>query len=381
MTFRERLEKYKNHTATEEEKRMVEEELEKYEALTGYLLAEDFTPPEEGQASPEEWEKIDRSMKRRNRRIVAAAVVLACFIMVLVFAFQPVISKVIWYDPTEADMQEFAYDIDCHLAVLTELTMPEVQVESVLPTEQGWGKYDLQIQQRDWSTGGYTWLNGTVARGSIELNRNAYQYSSMNVFSRGTRPFVDVDGEHSVIRTPQEAKAALAELPEYVRLEAYVSLGKDWTMEELEAFQREYDPQGYDMGWVGVRTSPEEQQLVPLMGFDAGGSGYVFNNVDEAYPFYELSMHEDVPLAEAWENHFLALLQYSVDHGDFYARLNQSNNHGGICQMVQEYVTENGVRTYGFLYYGTPSEISKVLEHPDVEGIYVSDARLDVPRG
>lgn len=379
MRFQEILEKYKAGQATAEEQRMVEEELEKYQALTEYLLEEDFGTEEEEGLSSEEWKKIDRSFKKRNRTVILAAVVLACVIMGLIFAFQPVISKVIWYDPTEADMQEFAYDIDCHLAVLTELTMPEVQVESVLPTEQGWGKYDLQVQQRDWSTGECTWLNGTVTRGRVELNRNVYRNSSMNVFSRGTMPFVDVDGEHSVIHTPQEAKAALADLPEYVRMEAYVSLGKDWTMEELEAFQKEYDPQGYDIGWVGVRTSPEERQFLPLMGFDAGGSGYVFDQVDEAYPFYELSMHEDVPLAEAWENHFLALLQYSVDHEDFYARLNQSSSHGAICQMVQEYVRENGVMTYGFLYYGTPSELAKILEHPDVEGIYVSDARLDVP--
>ena len=72
----------------------------------------------------------------------------------------------------------------------------------------------------------------------------------MNVFSRGTKPFVDVDGEHSVITPSAEAKAALADLPEYMQMEAYVSLGKDWTMEELENFAAQQD--GY-LGWVGVR--------------------------------------------------------------------------------------------------------------------------------
>lgn len=377
MTFRELLEKYKNHTATPEERKQVEAELEKYNALTEYLLEQDVDMEGEDLAGQqEELQKIDRSMKKRGRRIIAIAVVIACVVMGALTAFKPAISKVIWYDPTERSMQEFAYDIDCHMAVLTELAMPEVQMESVLPTEQGWGKYDLQIQQRDWSTGEYTWLNGTVTRGKIELNHNAYKYSSMNVFSRGTKPFVDVDGEHSVITPSAEAKAALADLPEYMQMEAYVSLGKDWTMEELENFAAQQD--GY-LGWVGVRISPEDQQLFPLMGFDASDSGYVFNNVDEAYPFYELSMHEDVPLAEAWEKHFLALLQYSIDHQDFYARLNQSNNHGSTCQMVQEYVTENGVKTYGFLYYGTPAEMRKLLENEDVEGIHVTDYQLRVP--
>ena len=169
---------------------------------------------------------------------------------------------------------------------------------------------------------------------------------------------------------------ALADLPEYLKMEAYVSLGKDWTMEELENFAAQQD--GY-LGWVGVRTSPEDQQFLPLMGFDADSSGYIWDHVDEAYPFYELSMHEDVPLAEAWEKHFLALFQYSIDHEDFYARLNQSNDHGSTCQMVQEYVTENGVKTYGFLYYGKPAEMRKLLENEDVEGIYVTDYQLRVP--
>lgn len=372
MTFRELLEKYKNQTATPEERKQVEAELEKYNALTEYLLEQDVDMEGEDLAGQqEELQKIDRSMKKRGRRIIAIAVVIACVVMGALTAFQPVISKVIWYDPTERDFQQYSYDISCHLAVLAELTMPEVQMESVMITEKGWGQYDLQVQQREWSSGEYLWEDGTVTRGKIQLKSNVYQYSVINAFSRGTAEF-----GNSVMTESAKAKAALADLPEYLKMEAYVSLGKDWTMEELENFAAQQD--GY-LGWVGVRTSPEDQQFLPLMGFDADSSGYIWENVDAAYPFYELSMHEDVPLAEAWEKHFLALLQYSIDHADFYARLNQSNDHGSTCQMVQEYVTENGVKTYGFLYYGTPAEMRKLLENEDVEGIYVTDYQLRVP--
>lgn len=372
MTFRELLEKYKNQTATPEERKQVEGELEKYNALTEYLLEQDVDMEGEDLAGQqEELQKIDRSMKKRGRRIIAIAVVIACVVMGALTAFQPAISKVIWYDPTERDFQQYSYDISCHLAVLAELTMPEVQMESVMITEKGWGQYDLQVQQREWSSGEYLWEDGTVTRGKIQLKSNVYQYSVINAFSRGTAEF-----GNSVMTESAKAKAALADLLEYLKMEAYVSLGKDWTMEELENFAAQQD--GY-LGWVGVRTSPEDQQFLPLMGFDADSSGYIWENVDAAYPFYELSMHEDVPLSEAWEKHFLALLQYSVDHGDFYARLNQSNDHGSTCQMVQEYVTENGVKTYGFLYYGTPAEMRKLLENEDVEGIYVTDYQLRVP--
>ena len=249
MTFRELLEKYKNQTATPEERKQVEAELEKYNALTEYLLEQDVDMEGEDLAGQqEELQKIDRSMKKRGRRIIAIAVVIACVVMGALTAFQPVISKVIWYDPTEQDLQQYSYDISCHLAVLAELTMPEVQMESVMITEKGWGQYDLQVQQREWSSGEYLWEDGTVTRGKIQLKSNVYQYSVINAFSRGTAEF-----GNSVMTESAEAKAALADLPEYMQMEAYVSLGKDWTMEELENFAAQQD--GY-LGWVGVRTSP-----------------------------------------------------------------------------------------------------------------------------
>ena len=78
MTFRELLEKYKNHTATPEERKQVEAELEKYNALTEYLLEQDVDMEGEDLAGQqEELQKIDRSMKKRGRRIIAIAVVIA----------------------------------------------------------------------------------------------------------------------------------------------------------------------------------------------------------------------------------------------------------------------------------------------------------------
>lgn len=64
MTFRELLEKYKNQTATPEERKQVEAELEKYNALTEYLLEQDVDMEGEDLAGQqEELQKIDRSMK------------------------------------------------------------------------------------------------------------------------------------------------------------------------------------------------------------------------------------------------------------------------------------------------------------------------------
>lgn len=381
MSFRQLLEKYQQNTATAAEREQVEAELEKYAALTEYLLEEEFQPKmeEDTAAEQEELQKINRSLKWRTRRIVMAAALLACLVMGVVLVFESTWSKWIWYDPTEAAMQEYALDLDCHLAVLSELTMPEVQAEQVSVTERGWGRYDIAVRQRDWSEGDYHWLDGTVTRGEIALHTDAYRPAVGNVFSRGTAEMTSIPEKGGVIQDVATAQEALADVPDTLCLETYVSLAQDWSMAELADFADAVGSETGWLGWVGVRHAPLEEQCLPLMGFDAGSSGYIYDQVDEAYPFYELSLHADTPQDAAWEQHFYALLQYSVDHSDFYTRLNQMGNHGTKCRQVLDYVTRNGVQTYGFVYYGTPSDIRKILAYPEVEGICVSDCRAWVP--
>ena len=83
MSFRQLLEKYQQNTATAAEREQVEAELEKYAALTEYLLEEEFQPKmeEDTAAEQEELQKINRSLKWRTRRIVMAAALLACLVM------------------------------------------------------------------------------------------------------------------------------------------------------------------------------------------------------------------------------------------------------------------------------------------------------------
>ena len=383
MTFRELLEKYKNQTATPEERKQVEAELEKYNALTEYLLEQDVDMEgEDLAAQQEELQKIDRSMKKRGRRIIAIAVVIACVVMGALTAFQPAISKVIWYDPAEQTMQEFASDMDCHLTVFSELTMPESGILQTRVYPRGWGVYDLDVEQYDHLTGEQTWFGSTVNRGKIRLDSNLYDYAVMNSFTRGTASFIeDVENQGGVIRTPEAMTAILKDLPDFIQIEAYVSLGRDWTMKELTDFVQTMEQTDGMLGWVGVRVSPEEEQRLPLMGFRWGGHGYVYNQVNQQYPYYETGFYKDEPQNEVWEKHFLALLQYTADHADFYERLDgDSGAHIGTkAQSALDYVRENGVKTYGFLYYGTAADFQKLLENEDVEGMYISDYRLDVP--
>lgn len=384
MGFRDLLGKYKNGSATPEELAQVEQELEKYDALTEYMLEQE--PPQmaetcHAEAPAGELKKIRRNIKRRNIILVCLAAGVACGAIAAACYFEPVVSRRLWYDPTEVYNPGTAdYStpkIDGHIAILSELTMPEIRIDSVFARERGWGEYDLTLYLWDYSRGENDYIHGSVTRNNIELRQDFFlQACTANAFSRSQSGFREEPSKTGVIRDVESARAILAELPEYIRLEAYISLGRDWDMEEFAAFCEKTEQTPVTIGWTAVRTAPEHTQLFPLAGFQADSSGYILSEIDALYPYYETSMHEDEPMAEVFGGHFKALLRYIADHKDFYT---EKMDYRIRNQEMLEYVEENGVNTYGFICYGTPRGILRVLDEPDVEGVYVSDSDISVP--
>ena len=385
MTFRELLGKYKNGSATPEEREQAEKELEKFDALTEYMLEQDFPQEEQPktEAAEGELKKIRRNIKQRNAVLVCLAAGVACGVIAAACYFEPAISKRLWYDPTEVynpDTEDFSTQkINSHIAVISELTMPEMRMDGVYVREQGWGRYDLTLQQWDYSRVENSYSYGVVTRNKIELRQDFFLQSCVGgIFSRSQYGFREEPSQDGIIRDVESARAVLEKLPEYIRLEAYISLSRDWDMEELAAFCEKIERRedGTWIGWTAVRTAPEDTQLFPMAGFRVIGDGWMLNEVDERYPYYEINLHKDEPVAEVLSGHFKSLLHYTIDHKDFY---NKKMDYQIRDEEMLEYVEKNGVNTYGFVCYGTPQEILQVLEEPDVEGIHVSDSSISVP--
>lgn len=383
MGFRELLEKYKNGSATPEEQAQVEQEIEKYDALSEYMLTQDFPHEEPPQNPTGELQKIRRNIKRRNALLVCLAAGVACGVVAAACYFEPAISKRLWYDPTEVytpDTDDYSSQkIDSHIAVLSELTMPEIRVDGVYVKAQGSGKYDLTLKQWDYSRRESSYSYGTVTRDRVELRQDFFlQNCVANAFSRGQYGFREEPSQTGTIRDVESARAVLEGLPEYIQLEAYISLSRDWDMEEFAAFYEKMNREQPDawIGWTAVRTAPEDTQLFPLAGFQAGTGGWILDEVDALYPYYEMGLHEDEPLADVFCGHFKSLLHYTIDHKDFY---NEKMDYWIRDKEMLDYVEQNGVNTYGFVCYGTPQGILRVLDEPDVEGVYISDSRVSVP--
>ena len=169
MTFRELLEKYKNGTATEAERAMVEAELEKSEAIADYL-AEGLEALEEGgetlSDSGAEVKKVKRAVNRRLRRTAlwAAAIVLAV-VLAVQFVINPLVSS-FYYQPNlrtvgqdeernaEAAMMCAAGDdVEVDLTALYELLVPGQTPMDVQVDAEGFGRYTLTYQTEDGLTG------------------------------------------------------------------------------------------------------------------------------------------------------------------------------------------------------------------------------------
>ena len=92
MEFKELLQKYKDGIASEEECAAVEAELDRARLIEEYLAeefapADDFAPVDTG-----EFDRVKKSIKRRTRRIIMAAVSVAVVLAILaVSVLQPAI--------------------------------------------------------------------------------------------------------------------------------------------------------------------------------------------------------------------------------------------------------------------------------------------------
>lgn len=383
--YKEKLERYRNQTTTPQEKAEIEADLEKYQAITDYLLEEEAAvelPPPVGYET--EYKKIAQAMRRRSRRMVLLVVVCTCVVMVALYVAMPTISRKIWYDPQTYTMSEFSSDLTCSIAVLAELTMPDIMMESVQVTPLGLGRYSIQVKQTQ-RIDPFTsnWVGGTITRGKIQMLPDFWQYPAVNSFWRASIGFAEeAPGPDRLILDCDTAKAILADLPEEYVLQAYVSLSEDWSMEQLAQVKETVMQEG-TLGWVGVRCVAEEQQLLPLLGFQADSGGLIFDGVDARYPYYELSMHEDTSLAESWSRHFQALLQYSIDHAQDYARFTGDSTERlgtDIAPQAQAYIAQNGMQTYGFVYQATPKAVSALLEQDGVAGVYLTDTKIRIVR-
>ena len=238
MTFRELLDKYRAGQASEEERAMVEAELEKSEAIADYLAeqVEDALGAAETQAPAGEVRHIQKKVNRRLRR---TAVWAACIVLAVLlggrFVVGPLVSS-LYYQPnayTVGGMEDRAPDslveengvevirigdlppeeVERHLRVesqdvavdltaLYSLLAPGATVTAASAQPEGFGRYTLTVETEAWLTGETSqrsgelgphadgfWGHSSPGRSILEIMESAEsgRVSDKLEFSRHTR--------------------------------------------------------------------------------------------------------------------------------------------------------------------------------------------------
>lgn len=401
MNFKAAFERYQNGTASEEEKAYVEQELEKNELITQYLLETDAMElraagPSPEEKTPKELKKIKKSIKKRNWLLVVSSVaIVICLALLFQFAAKPLLNQ-LFYDPQKSTYDKQTSDFGICLSAYMELHCPGKQFFSLTAENTGIGSYDLTIIRGDSLAVGLEYLPATLHRGKLSLSQEFWSYPISNAFTRGVSY---ASAEYTKENLPNTI-AYLKKLPDYVKVKAALSFRKDLSMEEFAALQARAQ-NDLPILWVAVRnanyytntdqgnTEPgagaastdvtvaaNDQfplQLLPQIGFEPDGIGVYFSQINNSYPDFEIGNPRSPKNGALYESHFKTLLRVMADHPDFLKILEPNGDLETYYQTVQSFIAENGIKTYGVTVLGRPAEILRFCEQAGIEGIFVEE--------
>ncbi len=401
-TFRELLEKYKDGRLSEEEKLLVEQELEKSEAINDYLANELEKSIGLKRLNHDEHKiffenktrnnndlvkQIKKTVNRRFASVVSISV--ACMIAI-VLIIQYIVSPLVasqYYNPTKKTSgQIYFQDLDFDLKAITTVSMPGYGVSGIAVSEDlGFGEYNIVFSRRDLFTNEQETINAKIDKnmrvGTFEMfyPRMYTAFSEFWNHDEGTdeyekslslkKIFTESDIEH------------ISELPSTSYISAWVRFPQDLNMKELYVAMDKFN--NVDFKWIAIRTAKIQGQQ--LMGFSTGNSDRSNMESLDEYPGLNLvdtmlTIRSKRPyeesMSERYELHFTNLLKYLTQRKEaVIALVGNANNYK--YEDALRYVEENGMSTYGALVYGEADDLMDLYESGaimtlDIDNVVVS---------
>ena len=153
MNYKDLLQRYKKGLLNDEEKRIIEQEIEKHEAIEEFLTE---TMDEEIYDSwntldfenhKEETSKLKKSVNKKLRKVVFTSVLIVVVLYIGIFYILSDIVDKIYYDPTATTQSEdikykksdFYYDMQAYVS----LNMPGFSIYSTFQESKGFGEYEV----------------------------------------------------------------------------------------------------------------------------------------------------------------------------------------------------------------------------------------------
>lgn len=410
MNYRELLSRYKKGLANEEEKQLVEEALEKYEALEEYLSKryeeefDDIVKASDTDEQVEETNKLKKSVNDRLRKVILTSVLIVVGLYIGIFYIGSGIVDLIYYDPTavtqsekeEFSFSDFYYDMQAYIS----LNMPGYSISSFTFQEpKGFGNYEVSYSLRDL-------FSENTQRYFINLSRGNLTYAEDGIFSAENRFWLwrgfekiqntfPTDTETAIEILDKENQRRSEETVRYLKdlnslsyLSLNIVLQKDLTMKEFYDMVERYP--SLDFKWAGVRTVEpgtqwSENQPMHLIGFNPN-----FNDEPSStkhpdpqkYPLFNLvdffdtlkTSNKDYSelISQAYGTHFKSRLAYLRDREEFVDIFDYNYYKTDFYDKALAYIDEHGVKTYGVLVFGTAKDLSESIKDIPYDSLYIN---------
>ncbi len=370
MDFKSAFNNYISGSAADEERQLVESEIEKNRLINQYLDGEILPSPELGEL--EDMKKLRHRMRRRSAGIVTVSILLcAALFLGIFYGIVPALEKSYW-DPAERELGiPYTSDLDMTLSAYAELFCPYITINHAAVSRRGFASYDISVSYWNSVRGGdLSYANLTMDKGQLSLPRGFMNFCPLNIFENACFPKYPMYTE-----SKEYYYNSFSTLPDYLTIDAAVSFTEDLSIDELIKLNEKLQEKNAYLVWVGVRSCDESLQITPLVGMSPFSGGTIREIQNEEYPYLEIKGSE--LNAENIEKHFKSLLKFSKDR----QLMNRSLPYSPFPEYydnVLSYVEENGVKSYGAYISAPPSVMKELLDSGLASQIWPQDVWIHI---
>lgn len=410
MTYHELIALYKTGKLDDAQKRKVEEDIERQDAISEYLFDQEelsvFSDLRNGtkedallEETDGESEKFTKMIQSAIRKIfiktgVIVGVVVLLIVCFIIFAL-PQIVDLFYYDPSEvAGTTEYdeTNRISLDLSVYSELFLPGTFRDSVEVIGNGNGKYDITVLQSSSMTGVFHNVAGTINKGKMILyDADLLGRPSDNVFFPAedvVDTWYTVDGAMGAAGYKNEAFERLEELNDSDYYKAYFTLDQVMGYEDFVKWvqKTEVNPDWCVLcqrnPWYDKGNDQTEYFSDKHIGFLYSSSAWSMGYDADQYPLLtQYSLSETSSEKDDWvisednmKQHMVSMLRYMADEKKFCKMMDMEytdSDFNAFADNIEKY----GLNLYGFTVVAQKDEILNISELDEIDYVYTEPYR------
>ena len=383
MDFKTAIEHYQNGTATDQERLLVEEELDKFLLLEA-LTKEDAPAEEPPEAEKsDDFQNIRRRLRKRSALQTITSVLLTLALLLGILRLGIPAAESLYWSPEDSSFGTEASDLTILVDTYANLFCPEISVTSVSGSRTGFASYSLELryipatEYPDFAYG-----HGTLEKGVLSIPESFWPTVPKNRLH--SYPLDKYNWAHTVDR--------LTQLPEYIRVGAFVSFAEDISMQELLGFRWSLVEDNKDHPltqtawyWTAIRCYEDTEENYRLPHCGLGSGGYVYTReMNLHYPGFDGTLYpgdtsQGIGVASSLdaklhEDRFISQLTFMRDMCEQGRGIGDQAFYEGALR----YIEENGINAYGCFIVCSPQSLLDIMEMENVSGVFIEDFWLGI---